>query len=243
MTAAAASRWPAGWTGCGPRLAEAGVDALLVTNLANVRYLTGFTGSAGVLAGDRATTPCSPPTAATGPRRPSSWPPPGWPRASRSPSVGVQAQREAVAGLVAGAAARVGPRGRRRHLGRPASLGRRCWPAVELVPTAGLVEALREVKDAGEVARMARAAAIADAALAEVLRPAGLEAADRGGVRPGPRHRHAPAAAPRAAPSRPSWPPGPTRPSPTTARPTGPSAPATRWWSTSGPPSTATART
>jgi len=35
--------------------------------------------------------------------------------------------------------------------------------------TSGVVEALREVKDPGEIARMARAAAIADAALGEVL--------------------------------------------------------------------------
>src|SRR3954452_2689305 len=32
-----------------PRLADAGCEALLVTNLVNVRYLTGFTGSAGLL--------------------------------------------------------------------------------------------------------------------------------------------------------------------------------------------------
>src|SRR5438270_11789925 len=31
------------------RLEEAGCEALLVTNLTNVRYLTGFTGSAGIL--------------------------------------------------------------------------------------------------------------------------------------------------------------------------------------------------
>ena len=31
------------------RLADAAIDALLVSKLANVRYLTGFTGSAGVL--------------------------------------------------------------------------------------------------------------------------------------------------------------------------------------------------
>jgi Xaa-Pro aminopeptidase len=37
------------------------------------------------------------------------------------------------------------------------------------VATTGVVEALRQVKDAGELARMARAAAIADAALGEVL--------------------------------------------------------------------------
>ncbi|MGH9082202.1 MAG: aminopeptidase P family N-terminal domain-containing protein, partial [Acidimicrobiales bacterium] len=32
------------------RLADDGVDGLVVTNLVNVRYLTGFTGSAAVLA-------------------------------------------------------------------------------------------------------------------------------------------------------------------------------------------------
>jgi Xaa-Pro aminopeptidase len=41
--------------------------------------------------------------------------------------------------------------------------------SAEGVPVTGAVEALREVKDAGELYRMARAAAIADAALAEVL--------------------------------------------------------------------------
>ena len=39
----------------------------------------------------------------------------------------------------------------------------------ELVATGGVVEGLRLVKDAGEVARIAAAAAIADAALGEVL--------------------------------------------------------------------------
>jgi len=32
-----------------PRLSDAGCEALLVTHLVNVRYLTGFTGSAGLL--------------------------------------------------------------------------------------------------------------------------------------------------------------------------------------------------
>ena len=51
--------------------------------------------------------------------------------------------------------------------------GQRAWASLldsaELVPTSNAVEALREVKDAAEIARMERAAAIADAALYEVL--------------------------------------------------------------------------
>ena len=48
-------------------------------------------------------------------------------------------------------------------------MGRSSSARRELVPTRGLVEGLRVVKDAGEVARMERAAAIADQALAAVL--------------------------------------------------------------------------
>ena len=51
--------------------------------------------------------------------------------------------------------------------------GSRRWTetlgGADVVPTTGLVEALREVKDDAELARMARAAGIADAALAHVL--------------------------------------------------------------------------
>ncbi|HLT69120.1 MAG TPA: M24 family metallopeptidase [Acidimicrobiales bacterium] len=42
------------------------------------------------------------------------------------------------------------------------------FPEVELVPTDGLVETLRQTKDEGEIARMTAAAAMADAALAAV---------------------------------------------------------------------------
>src|SRR6202020_209357 len=51
--------------------------------------------------------------------------------------------------------------------------GQRAWADAlsgdHLVPTSNAVEALRERKDAAEIARMERAAAIADAALFEVL--------------------------------------------------------------------------
>jgi len=144
--------------------------ALIVTTLANVRYLTGFTGSAGVLvvtsAGALLTTD-------------------GRYRTQSAEQLagagvdglveieigGVQAQRDAVRGRIVGAATRVGLEAdnvswesSRRWTELLAADG-----SAEVLPTTGVVEGLREVKDAGEVARMERAAAIADAALAEVL--------------------------------------------------------------------------
>lgn len=144
------------------RFDAAEVDALLVTNLANVRYLTGFTGSAGVLA-----------VTATGALLTTD----GRYRTQSAEQVeaagapveisigGLQAQRDAVSAWLA-SASRVGLEA--DHVSWSAS---RQWGEVvkEIVPTSGEVEALREVKDEGEVDRMARAAAIADAALGEVL--------------------------------------------------------------------------
>ncbi len=146
------------------RFDEAGVEALVVTELANVRYLTGFTGSAGVLAvsaegallttDGRYRTQSAQQVSASG--------------APVEISIGAAtAQREAVRALVGGAG-RVG-----LEADSVSWLASRRWTELlegcEVVATTGVVEALREVKDEGEVARMARAAAIADAALAEVL--------------------------------------------------------------------------
>ena len=65
------------------------------------------------------------------------------------------------------------------------------FPDAELVPTAGLVEDLRRVKDAGEVARIEAAAAAADHALA--VGPAAARRAARGARgRPRARRRDAP---------------------------------------------------
>jgi len=149
-------------------LAEAGVDAVLVSCLANVRYLTGFTGSAAQLAvlEDQVLLTTD-----------------GRYRAQVAEQVraagvgdlvdvvvgGVQVQRDAVVDAVG--------RGAGRRVGLEADhvswAGQRRWaeslPEVTLVATSGLVEKLRAVKDATEIAAMARAAAIADAALAEVL--------------------------------------------------------------------------
>ncbi|HMD45032.1 MAG TPA: Xaa-Pro peptidase family protein [Acidimicrobiales bacterium] len=148
------------------RLGEGGVDALIVTTLPNVRYLSGFTGSAGVLAvtdgaallttDGRYRTQAAEQLEAAGVAD-----------AVAIEIGGAQAQRDAVKKFVA-AAGRVG-----LEADSVTWEASRRWAELlegtELVPTTGMVEALREVKDPGEIARMRRAAAIADAALGEVL--------------------------------------------------------------------------
>lgn len=151
-----------------PLIEEAGAEALLVTSLQNIRYLTGFTGSAAVLvvAGEDAvlTTDGRYRTQAAEQLE----------AAGLAGAIGVviggaQAQRDAIAAATA-------RRGVTR-LGLEADnvtwAAQRRWsdtvaPA-EPVATTGLVERLRQVKDAGELWRISRAAAIADAALGEVL--------------------------------------------------------------------------
>ncbi|HLN18023.1 MAG TPA: Xaa-Pro peptidase family protein [Acidimicrobiales bacterium] len=151
--------------GLAERLEEAEVDALVVTTLANVRYLSGFTGSAGVLVvsdGQALLT-------TDGRYRTQS--------AEQVARVGVadrvaieigaaSVQRDAAKAFLSG----VGRVGLEADDVSWSASNR--WADVlerELVPTSGVVEALREVKDDGELDRMRRAAAIADAALGEVL--------------------------------------------------------------------------
>ena len=159
------SRCPA----CAPARRRAGCDALLVTNLTNIRYLTGFTGSAALLL-----VPAD--------------------EAAELVFVTDGRYHDQAAGQLAAAGVEAGrsdrPRGATPAAGRwwtplPA-MGRlgleaehvtwaqqrryaaEWFPDAELVPTVGLVEALRLVKDDGEVARIEAACAIADAALAAV---------------------------------------------------------------------------
>ena len=151
------------------RFEEAGVDSLIVTNLANVRYLSGFSGSAGVVVvtskgavlttDGRYRTQSAEQVEAAGVA------------ASLDIAVGnAEHQRSAVrSSLVAASARRVGLEA--ESVTWAAS---RRWREIfddeaEGVPAVGVVEGLREVKDAGELDRMAKAAAIADRALAEVL--------------------------------------------------------------------------
>lgn len=141
----------------------AGVDALVVSNLTNVRYLTGFTGSAAVVL----VSPDELVFVTDGRYRDQS--------ADQLAGAGVPARIEVVAadpdGVVADAAAGIGRLGLESQTVTWAQ--QRRWAADlftsgELIPTAGLVEELRLVKDPGEAARIRSACAIADAALAEV---------------------------------------------------------------------------
>jgi Xaa-Pro aminopeptidase len=142
----------------------AGIDALVVSNLTNVRYLTGFTGSSGVLlvrpdgavfvTDGRYTTQCEQQLAAAG--------------VSAEIEITAESPDAGAARAAAGVA----------RLGLEADTvtwsAQRRWAGElfdgELVATSGVVEALRLVKDPGEAARIRSACAIADAALAE-LRP------------------------------------------------------------------------
>ena len=148
-------------------LAASEAGALLVTALPNVRYLTGFTGSAGVLLvvadGGLLVTDGRYRTQAAEQLE-------GAGIAGDVALVvgGVPAQRDALVASVR----RAGPERVGLEADHVTWAAQRRWaealaPAVP-VATSGVVEDLRQVKDDGELARMARAAAIADAALAEV---------------------------------------------------------------------------
>src|SRR6478609_1051678 len=150
-------------------LDDAGCDALVVTNLTNVRYLTGFSGSAGQLlvTGDRAV------FVTDGRYREQS--------ADELARAGLSEQIdiEIVAAEPDSALAEVvsGVPGIRVGLEADAVTwsAKRRWanellPSVDLVPTTGVVERLRLVKDAGEAARIRSACAVADAAFA-MIRP------------------------------------------------------------------------
>ncbi len=150
-----------------PLMADAGADCLLVTTLANVRYLTGFSGSAALLVvtGDEAllVTDGRYRTQAAEQLEGA-----GLASAVELVVGGAQIQRDAVVARAGRGGGPVGLEAENITWG-----SQRRWAdllaATELVATAGVVEGLRVVKDAGEIARIATAASIADAALGEVL--------------------------------------------------------------------------
>jgi Xaa-Pro aminopeptidase len=157
------------------RLRAADLTAMLVTDLVNVRYLSGFTGSNAALLvyadGD------SPTWLATDGRYRTQ-------AAQQAPDLEVYIERACGRALVHRASAegvhRLGFESHVVTVDAFAALSRELdvEPSVtELVRAAGTVEALREVKDAGEVALLRLACEAADAALADLI--------ERGGLRPG----------------------------------------------------------
>jgi len=146
-------------------LAATGADALLVTRLVNLRYLTGFTGSAGMAL----VLPDELVFVSDGRYRDQA--------ADQLAAAGVEArieitntnQREVVSGAVAGSAvARLALEADDVTWSHQRAFADSWFVGIDLVPTSGLVEQLRLVKDAGEVARIEAAAAVADVALAHV---------------------------------------------------------------------------
>jgi Xaa-Pro aminopeptidase len=145
-------------------MAEAGCDALLVTHLTNIRYLTGFTGSAGLLL----VLPDDAVFVSDGRYRDQS--------AEQLAANGVEARIEISAteqdGKVAAAAkgvARVGLEATHVTWSAQRRYAAKVFDGAELVATEGLVERLRLVKDDGEIARIEAACRIADDALAAIL--------------------------------------------------------------------------
>ncbi|MBD8505292.1 aminopeptidase P family protein [Hoyosella sp. G463] len=159
-------------------LADEGVDAILVTNLVNVRYLTGFTGShAAVLVasdhkgGESATVIATDGRYATQVRE-------------QSPGVAVEMARSGALRLAALAAERLS--GRLAFESSTVTVAQHELlvgeaSGIDLVGTRGLVEGLRIVKDATEIAALEAACGAADRALARLL--------ESGALRPGESER------------------------------------------------------
>jgi Xaa-Pro aminopeptidase len=143
----------------------AGCDALLVTNLTNIRYLTGFTGSSALLLVDADVA-----TFVTDGRYEEQ-------SAGQLDAAGVDAevtigrsqelQRDALLARADGSG-RIGLEAGHVTWADQRRYAAEWFASAELVPTTGLVEALRVVKDAGEVARIEAACGIADGALAAI---------------------------------------------------------------------------
>ena len=147
--------------------AAAGIDALLVTRLPNIGYITGFTGSAATVlllpdelvfvTDGRYVEQSAAQLGAAGVV------------ATISAGADAPPPREVLgAALAAGGRSRLGLEAHGVTWAEQRSYAD-WFPGIELVPTETVVEDVRRVKEAGEVARIRAACAIADDALAELL--------------------------------------------------------------------------
>jgi Xaa-Pro aminopeptidase len=159
-------------------LEEAGCEALLISSLSNIRYLTGFSGSAGLLMvrSDDAVLITDGRYAAQAPAELTRSG-----AAARTEALTATAEQLELLAELAKGTERMGLEGEHLSWARFRRWSEGWAKDVELVPTSDLVEGLRERKDAGEIARIAAAAAIADAALA-IVRPMLEESPTEAGV-------------------------------------------------------------
>ncbi|MEC3980989.1 M24 family metallopeptidase [Amycolatopsis sp. H20-H5] len=151
-------------------LTRVGVDALLLTDLLNIRYLTGFTGSNAALllhtGGEERTVFCT-----DGRYTAQS--------AAEVPDLERVLNRASALALADKAAAQVAVHGRTGFESQHVSVEQHetmkvRFDRVELIRTPGLVEELRLVKDEHEVAALSEACAAADRALADLVAAGGL---------------------------------------------------------------------
>jgi Xaa-Pro aminopeptidase len=149
------------------RFAELDVDALLVTRLPNVRYLTGFTGSAAMLL----VLPASATFVTDGRYGEQSHHQLGDAGVDAQVEVRITAaeQRDVLARAATDASVRrLGLEDKGVTWAQQRELAA-AFAGIEVVPAGAVVEELRRVKDGGEVDRIAAACAIADDAFASVL--------------------------------------------------------------------------
>lgn len=143
-------------------LKENGLDALLVSHLPNIRYLCGFTGSAGALAvaGGEAKlfTDSRYATQASGEAVGAS-----------VRVVGGDPQIGAAKWLRSVTARRIGFEAARVTVAAREALGRAAGPRVRWHPVRNCVEALRSIKDAAEIQALREAAELGSAVLQDVL--------------------------------------------------------------------------
>ena len=142
---------------------KAGCDALLVTTLTNIRYLTGFTGSAALVL----VRPDELVFTTDGRYRDQAAEQLGAAGVEARIEIGMMNVQQAHLGAAAAGIARLGLEAGNVTWARQRAFAAEWFPGAELVPTEGVVESLRQVKDAGELARMEEAARIADEALAQ----------------------------------------------------------------------------
>ncbi len=143
-------------------LEERELDCVLVSNLVNVRYLTGFTGTNGacVITRDERLFLTDSRYVEQAKQQVTEF-------------ERLEASRELLGDLAARLTGRTGFDDAHVSVKAHAALGDKVPDGVELVPAAGLVEGLRAVKDEAERAAIGAAAALADGAY-EQLRVAGL---------------------------------------------------------------------